>query len=327
MELLQVKDVGVTYRAKGREIRAVDGLSISVEAGKSVGIVGESGSGKSTLALAILRLLPCGTSVTGRIVFQGKDLLSCSESELRELRWKQISVVFQQSMNALSPVHKIGHQLTDICRVHDGSLSRREIRGKIEKLFEAVNLAPAVFDRYPYQLSGGMLQRVAIAASLLFSPPFLILDEATTALDVVTQGQILSEIGKLKKRMNVTWMLITHDISVVASSCDQVAVMYAGKLMEYGDVNRVLSAPAHPYTRGLLASFPSLHGDRKELKGIAGSLPDLGSPHTGCIFAPRCPLASERCRRQEPPTMVLEDGRQVACILYGGGGVGSRSSD
>ncbi len=320
MELLQIRNVGVTYRTKGREIRAVDGVSFSIEEGKTVGLVGESGSGKSTLALAILRLLPRGTAVSGQILFRGKDLLTCGDAELRELRWKQIAVVFQQSMNALSPVHKIGQQLVDIYRVHNDGLSKREIRGKIEKLFEAVNLAPT------YQLSGGMLQRVSIAASLLFSPPLLILDEATTALDVVTQGQILSEIEHLKERMHVTWMLISHDISVIASSCDRVAVMYAGRLMEYGDVDRVLSAPAHPYTRGLLNSLPSLRGERTGLKGIAGSLPDLGVPHKGCIFAPRCPFASEHCLIQEPLAVTLKDGRRVACILYRGDGDGSRSA-
>lgn len=319
MALLEIRDLSVTYRTKGREIAAVEHISLDIEEGYPLGVVGESGSGKSTLALAVLRMLPEGTKVEGKIRLKGRELLSMPQAELQQLRWKEMSVVFQKSMNILSPVHKIGRQMTDMYRVHDTSIPKKEIQKRLAELLELVNLPERVLKSYPHELSGGQLQRVSIAASLMHNPPFVILDEATTALDVITQGQILQEIKKLKEVMHVTWMLITHDMSVVSSCCEKIAVMYAGRLMEYGTVEQVIHRPAHPYTRGLLRSFPTLHGEKANLKGIPGSMPDLGNKPAGCVFASRCPQATEQCRQQEQVMLETEPGHLTACGRFEAG--------
>lgn len=320
MELLDVKNLHVAYRTNQKNILAVNDVSISIKQGESLGIVGESGSGKSTLAMALLQLLPRDmTEVSGEVIFQGKDLLKCSKSELKDIRWKELSVVFQKSMNALSPVHKIGKQLEDIYRVHDSKSGSKAIRERIIELLGMVNLPERVYGLYPHELSGGMLQRVSIALSLMHEPSMVIFDEATTALDVVTQGQILAEIKRLTEEMSMTVMIITHDVSVVASSCKKTAVMYAGCLMEFGDVDAVLTSPAHPYTKGLLSSFPTLEGERKNLRGIPGSLPDLGSLPAGCVFAPRCDKAFKLCYKERPAYITVSKKQKAACHLYGGG--------
>lgn len=320
MELLDIRNLHVTYHTKDKNVLAVNDVSMSIHRGESLGVVGESGSGKSTLAMAVLRLLPENTAgVTGEVRFLGKELLKCGKEELKALRWKQLAVVFQKSMNGLSPVHKIGKQLEDIYRVHDSGADKKFIKDRILKLFEMVNLSARVYGLYPHELSGGMLQRVAIAMSLLHEPPLVIFDEATTALDVVTQGQILNEVKRLTKEMDMTAMMITHDVSVVASACKRVAVMYAGQLMEFGDVRDVLTRPSHPYTRGLLSAFPTLTGERVCLRGIPGSLPDMSSLPQGCIFAPRCDEAQEICRRERPGMVEMSDSQRAACHLYGGG--------
>ncbi len=313
MALLEIKNLNVTYQMKEKEIAAVEDVSLSIEEGKPLGIVGESGSGKSTLAMAVLRMLPAGTKVEGEISLKGKELLTMPEAELKALRWKEMSVVFQKSMNTLSPVHKIERQLMDMYRVHDGQTPAKEIKQRLAQLLALVNLPERVLRSYPHELSGGQLQRVSIAASLMHNPPLVILDEATTALDVITQGQILNEIKELRDKMKVTWLLITHDISVVSSCCEQVAVMYAGRLMEYGTVEQVICHPAHPYTMGLLGSFPLLYGERENLKGIPGNMPDLSKKPEGCVFAPRCPYAKEECRCGRTGMMEIETGHLTAC--------------
>ncbi len=320
MSLLEIKNLNVVYKVEGKEIRAVREVSLDVNSRDAIGIVGESGSGKSTLAMAILRLLPDRTSnTTGEIIFDGVDILNMDEEQLREIRWKDIAVVFQKSMNSLSPVHKIGYQMKDIYRVHNQDAKDEEIRKRVLELLELVNLSPRVYDLYPHELSGGMMQRVCIALSLIYYPRLLILDEATTALDMVTQGQILEEIMELEKKLDLTRIMITHDVSVVASTCNRVAVMYAGYLLESGYVTEVLTKPKHPYTQGLLRSFPSLKGERKELKGIPGSLPDLSIEHRGCIFAERCKKAVEKCFVKEPKMVEFAKEWKVACHLVGGG--------
>jgi len=320
MAILEIKDLCVTYRSGKKRVKAVDHVSMDIEQGDSLGIVGESGSGKSTLALAVLRLHdPRTTEVTGEVDFNGEDLLTVGPDRLKELRWKELSVVFQRSMNSLSPVHRIGEQFEDIYRVHEPRAAQQDIRSRVVHLFEMVNLAPRVYDLYPHELSGGMLQRINIALSLLFDPKLLIMDEATTALDVVTQGQILNEIKELEKQISVTRLMITHDLSVVATSCKKIIVMYAGQLMEFGYVEDVLSHPYHPYTQGLIQSFPSLHGEKSALKSIPGTLPDLANPPQGCIFAPRCGKACERCFRERPAEVHMDGVHKVACHLYEGG--------
>jgi len=319
MSLLELKDVNVQYIMKDKKILACQHVDLEIEERDSIGIVGESGSGKSTLANAILRLLPKRiTNVEGEIMFEGRDLLKLTPEELSAIRWKELSVVFQKSMNALSPVHKVGKQMEDVYRIHEPNASKEEIRARVYELFKIVNLADRVYELYPHELSGGMMQRVSIALSLLHNPKLLILDEATTALDVVTQSQILSEIMKLEETMNLTRIMITHDVSVVASTCKKIAVMYAGCLMETGMVEDVLVNPKHPYTQGLLKSFPSFKGEKNDLRGIPGSLPDLSIEFKGCVFADRCPHADDRCRNEKPVLRTINGCWKVACHKAGG---------
>lgn len=313
--ILTVKDLNVTYINKTRRVMAVRRASFSIDKGDSLGIVGESGSGKSTLAMALLRLHPKSTEITGEALFDGKDLLSISEAEMNELRWMKLAVVFQKAMNALSPVHRISTQIEDIYRVHCPNASGEEIQERAMELLKLVNLPPRVYRLYPHEMSGGMLQRVAIAISLLHHPQLLIFDEATTALDVVTQGQILREILEMEKTLETTRIMITHDMSVVATTCNKVAVMYAGELMEFGMVKDVLTRPRHPYTQGLQDSFPSLKGENPKLLSIPGFLPDLSKDIPGCVFAPRCAHATERCRREKPPMTKTSEAGQAACWL------------
>ena len=313
--ILTVKDLNVTYINKTRRVMAVRRASFSIDKGDSLGIVGESGSGKSPLAMALLRLHPKSTEITGEALFDGKDLFSISEAEMNELRWMKLAVVFQKAMNALSPVHRISTQIEDIYRVHCPSASGEEIQERAMELLKLVNLPPRVYRLYPHEMSGGMLQRVAIAISLLHHPQLLIFDEATTALDVVTQGQILREILEMEKTLETTRIMITHDMSVVATTCNKVAVMYAGELMEFGMVKDVLTRPRHPYTQGLQDSFPSLKGENPKLLSIPGFLPDLSKDIPGCVFAPRCAHATERCRREKPPMTKTSEAGQAACWL------------
>lgn len=316
--VLNVNHLNVTYVNKSRRVMAVRDVSFSIDKGDSLGIVGESGSGKSTLAMALLRLHPRSTEITGEAIFAGKNLLTISEAEMNELRWMKIAVVFQKAMNALSPVHRISTQIEDIYRVHCPNATAEEIKSRALELLKLVNLPERVYTLYPHEMSGGMLQRVAIAISLLHHPQILIFDEATTALDVVTQGQILKEIVEMEKTLATTRIMITHDMSVVATTCNKVAVMYAGELMEIGLVTDVLTHPNHPYTRGLLASFPSLKGENAKLESIPGFLPDLSKEHPGCVFAPRCPHATERCRKEKPPMMKAGEQGGAACWLCEG---------
>lgn len=316
--ILTVNHLNVTYVNKNRRVMAVRDVSLSVDKGDSLGIVGESGSGKSTLAMALLRLHPKGTEITGEAMFEGKNLLSITNEEMNELRWVKIAVVFQKAMNALSPVHRISQQIEDIYRVHYPKATSAEIKERALELLKLVNLPPRVYNLYPHEMSGGMLQRVAIAISLLHHPQLLIFDEATTALDVVTQGQILKEILEMEKTLSTTRIMITHDMSVVATTCNKVAVMYAGELMEFGMVTDVLIHPHHPYTQGLQRSFPSLKGENKKLESIPGFLPDLSKECKGCVFAPRCAHATDRCRNEKPPMFKTGQSGGAACWLCEG---------
>lgn len=312
--LLELRDVNVTYTGRARRVHAVIDASFQIMPGESLGVVGESGSGKSTMAMGVLRLLdPKHTEIGGQALFEGEDLITMPDERLAQLRWTSIAVVFQKAMSALSPVHRISKQVEDIYHVHFPRASKAEVRDRMVELLRLVNLPERVYNLYPHEMSGGMMQRVAIAISLLHQPKLLVFDEATTALDVVTQGQILEEVKQIEQTMRTTRIMITHDMSVVATSCSKVAVMYAGELMEVGSVRQVLKDPRHPYTQGLIASFPSLKGDVTELRSIPGFLPDLSEPHPACVFAPRCPFAGERCRAAKPPMAELADGRSAKC--------------
>ncbi len=315
MSLLEIKDVNISYKTPVKTVYAVQDVSLTVDEQESVGIVGESGSGKSTLAMGILRLLPENIIQTsGQALLNGQDILAMDEKTLRSVRWKEMAVVFQKSMNALSPVHRIGAQMEDIYRVHYPNESKQAIRERIYELLKMVNLSERVYASYPHELSGGMMQRVSIALALIFKPKLLIMDEATTALDVVTQTQILNEIMDLEKTLKIARIMITHDMSVVSSTCKKVVVMYAGRIMEQGKVEDVLVEPLHPYTQGLMHSFPSFTGEKTNLRGIPGSLPDMSIVPTGCVFADRCPHATAQCRAQVPPLVDVGNGRKVACV-------------
>ncbi len=319
MALLELKHVNVTYHVGQKDIYAVQDANLEIDPQDAVGIVGESGSGKSTLAMGILRLLSERIStIEGEAIFDGVDLLKISTEELNKRRWTEIAVVFQKSMNSLSPVHRIGKQMEDVYRIHQPQADKAAVKARVIEMLKTVNLPERVYRSFPHELSGGMMQRVSIALSLLFNPRLLVLDEATTALDVVTQGQILKEIIALQERFSLTRIMITHDVSVVASTCNKIAVMYAGRMLESGYVKDVLVNPKHPYTQGLLKSFPSFTGAREELRGIPGSLPDLSVYPTGCVFAPRCPYATEKCRQSLPVTQTVGDHWQAACHLLGG---------
>ena len=317
MAILSLKDVSVTYHSSDKEVHAINHITLDVEENESLGIVGESGSGKTTLIMAILRLLnEKSSTVTGEALLEGEDLISMSPERLSEIRWTKMAIVFQKAMNALSPVHKIGHFISDLYRVHESEASKEEVRRRIEECLELVNLPKRVFDLYPHELSGGMLQRVSIAMSLILDPKLLVMDEATTALDVVTQNQILSEIMRLEEGRGITRIMITHDMSVVATTCKKVAVLYAGSLMEVGPVEEVLVDPVHPYTRGLVDSFPTFTVDTHEpLKSIAGSLPDLANLPAGCVFAARCPKATEICFREAPEMKQYGPRHTAACHM------------
>lgn len=316
MSLLSLKNVNVTYKVKEQKIYAVNDVSFDVEEQDSVGIVGESGSGKSTLAMAVLRLHnDMVTNISGNIIFEGKDLVNLNNKELKDLRWIKMAAVFQKSMNSLSPVHRIGSQLTDIYRVHRPNTSKSEAKERIMELFKLVNLPERAFNSYQHELSGGMTQRISIALSLMFNPKLIIMDEATTALDVVTESQILSEIMQLEKDLKVTRMMITHDISIVANTCNKIAVMYAGHLLEFGLVKDVIPNPKHPYTRGLLKSFPNFKGEKVELKSLQGRIPDMSIKSDRCIFYDRCTEKSDICKSNKPVLTKIDNLRSVSCHL------------
>ena len=315
MALLNIKNLSVTYQMPGRLIHAVDQVSLTLEDGQSLGLVGESGSGKSTLGMAVLRLLSENAKVEGSVLFRGEEMLTMPYSRLSELRWRKIAAVFQKSMNSLSPVHRIGGQMADIYRVHHPKESKIAVRERILEALKWVRLPQRIYNLYPHELSGGMMQRVSIALSLINRPELILFDEATTALDVITQGQILLEVKRLEEEFHLTRIMITHDMAVVAQNCSHVAVLYAGRLMEVGPTRAVLNDPVHPYTKGLTGSFPSLYGVEKTLSSIPGRLPDLTFDIPGCVFAPRCPYASERCRKERPELRDLAGGRQAACFL------------
>lgn len=312
--ILKLKDVNIGYNTPSGVVKAVRDANLDIAEGDSLGIVGESGSGKSTLAMGILRLLPKTAVFSGEAIFNNsQNLFALDKKELDKLRWKEIAVVFQKSMNSFSPVHKIGDQIADIYKVHEPKASKEEIYKIMKELFTIVNLNDRVLDLYPHQLSGGMLQRICISLSLIHRPKIVFFDEATTALDVVTQGQVLTEIKRLQSTYSVTSILITHDMSVVAETCNKVSVMYAGYILETGAVKDVMSNPFHPYTQGLISSFPKLKGERKPLVGIPGSLPDLKQDYDGCIFAPRCAVAMDICHKARPKTVEKAPGHFVSC--------------
>jgi peptide/nickel transport system ATP-binding protein len=315
--LLELRNLGITYKTDRGVVSAVDDVSFSVPKGASVGLVGESGSGKSTIALAILRLLPANARVSGQIVANGTDLVRLSDNELnRNWRWSTLSMVFQKSLSALSPVHRIGDQMHDILRTHEPGLGESGRKQRIGAVLAAVHLPERVLQMYPFELSGGMMQRTMIALGLVCNPPFVIFDEATTALDVITQSQILAEIKRLKAEFDLTTMVISHDVGVINAVTDIVAVLYAGQLMEVAPREVFFSDARHPYSKALIGSIPRLGGKKERIQGIPGSLPDLTNPPVGCRFAPRCPHATKGCMTETPPMIEVQPGHAVRCTEF-----------
>jgi oligopeptide/dipeptide ABC transporter ATP-binding protein len=315
--ILEVRDLHTYFRTGDGVIRAVDGVTFSITAGTSVGIVGESGSGKSATSLSIMRLIePPGWIARGEILFQGKDLLTLSEREMQRRRGDDITMVFQEPMTALDPVYTVGHQVTEVLRLHR-KLSRKAATRRAIELFKTVGIPDAErrINEYPHNLSGGMRQRVVIAMAVANDPDLLILDEPTTALDVTIQAQILELVKQLRQEINTTVLLITHDFGVIAEVSDEVIVMYGGKIMEHGTVQQIIQEPKHPYTQGLLASIPSVALKSERLTVIAGTVPSPLHMPPGCPFAPRCPHVREVCGTM-PELKTLEGGRDVACWLY-----------
>ncbi len=319
MSVLEVEGLKTYYKTLRGDVKAVDGVSFKVGRGEAMGIAGESGCGKTTLALSIVRLLPSGGRiVAGKVVFDGKNLGDLTNEELRkQVRWKGISLVFQGAMNAFNPVFKVGEQIVEAIRLHEHNTSRGDAWKRARDLFELVGIEPGRADNYPHEFSGGMKQRALIAMSLALNPQLLIADEPGTALDVIVQAQVLKLMRELKEKLSVSMILISHDLSILAETCDKLAIMYAGKIVEYGDVFEVFKEPLHPYTQGLVGAFPKIKGPRTKLVSIPGSPPDLLMPPPACHFNPRCPFVMDVCKTQEPPLLkVGTKEHYAACWLY-----------
>jgi len=313
MEILTVENLRTYYLTFRESVKAVDDVSFSVNKGEIVGLAGESGSGKSTVAMSILRILPPGgVIVGGKIRFNDRDLLSMSEEKLRELRWKKISLVTQGSMNAFDPVVRVGKQIEEAIATHE-HVSEQEAWEKTKELFNLVGLDPSRVRDYPHEFSGGMKQRAMIAMALACNPELIIVDEPTTALDVIIQAKILNLLFDLQKKLKLSVIMITHNLSLISAMCDKCAIMYAGKIMEFGTMESIFCNPMHKYTQLLMRAVPSIKGTRKDLVSIEGSPPDLANPPTGCRFHPRCPYAEEVCMEVEPELVETQLGHYVAC--------------
>ncbi|OGP73300.1 MAG: peptide ABC transporter ATP-binding protein [Deltaproteobacteria bacterium RBG_16_49_23] len=320
--LLNINNLKTQFFSSGRTIRALDGVSFHIEEGEVFGLVGETGCGKSVTALSILRLIPFppGKIIDGEILFRGRNLLHLKEDEMRSIRGKEISMIFQEPMTSLNPVFRIGDQMMELIMLHQ-KLDRSRASEKGLEMLERVHIPDAdrVMKQYPHQLSGGMRQRVMIAMELSCHPFLLIADEPTTALDVTIQAQILRLIKEMRKKLQTSILLITHDLGVIAEMCDRVAVMYAGSIVEEAGVEEIFEEPKHPYTQGLWGAIPRVDQEKETLAVIPGAVPDLSQPPAGCKFHPRCPHRFAPCDHKIPPISQTSPGHLVSCYLYGKG--------
>ena len=318
MPVLDVQNLTINYRTMRGSVKAAENVSFQVDRGEALGLAGESGCGKTTVALSLLRLLANnGKIVGGKILFQGRDIASFSDRELREkIRWKAISIVFQGAMNAMNPVFKVGDQIAEPIYTHERGAKKEEVNKRVSKLFELVGLDPSRMDNYPHEFSGGMRQRALIAMALACNPALLISDEPCTALDVIVAAQVLKLLREIKTKLNLGMILISHDLSIIAETCDKAGIMYAGMLAEYGTGVEIFKEPLHPYTQGLISAFPSIKGERVKMVSIPGSPPDLLKPPTGCRFHPRCKFAMDICKKKIPAWQKMGSTRHVACWLY-----------
>ena len=319
MSLLEVKDLKTYFYTDAGVGKAVDGVTFSLEKGKVLGIVGESGCGKSVTSLSIMRLVDTTTGKYegGEILFEGRDILKLSEKEMRKLRGNKISMIFQEPMTSLNPVFTIGYQIMESLMLHKG-MDKKQALNRAVELLELVGIPEAGkrVNEYPHQLSGGMRQRVMIAMALAGDPELLIADEPTTALDVTIQAQILDLLKSLQKKLNMSIIIITHDLGVIAEMADEVAVMYAGDIVEKAKTRELFDDPKHPYTIGLMNSIPDINDEADRLKTLEGLVPSLYDMPKGCRFAPRCQFACPECEKERIQLTDLEDGRQVRCRRY-----------
>ena len=313
MALLEIKNLNIHYRTKNGIAKAVENVTFSVESGSTLGLVGESGCGKTTIAKAIMRLLPQnGMIAGGELLFKGRNLVDFSMDEVRKYRWEEIAMISQSAMNALNPVARIGSQIVEAIKAHR-QISRVDANKRMAEVFELVGLSTERAVDYPHQFSGGMKQRAVIAMALLLDPDLIIADEPTTALDVLVQDQIILKIKELLTKLNNAMILITHDIAVVAETCERMVIMYAGKIMEHADTDDIFYDPYNPYTLGLQNAFPSVKGERKKLISIPGFPPLLINPPPGCRFAMRCPFVLSICKEKEPTLEQVAPGHFNAC--------------
>ena len=312
--LLEIKDLSVCFHTMDADVHAVNGIDLAIDAGETLGLVGETGAGKTTTALAILNLIqsPPGKIESGQILFAGRNILEMTDDELLSIRGSAISMIFQDPMTALNPIFRVEDQIAEVIRIHEKK-SKREAVEKAREMLELVGIPAERGSDYPHQFSGGMKQRVVIAMALACSPKLLIADEPTTALDVTIQAQVLDMMTVLKTKMDSSMLLITHDLGVVAETCDKVAIMYAGEIVEYGSLEDIFEHTAHPYTEGLFGSLPSLENDVHRLKPIQGLMPDPANLPDGCKFHPRCPYAVDQCRSGAPALREISPGHLCQC--------------
>jgi len=319
MVLLDVQNLTTYYTTMRGPVRAVEDVNFQLKKGEAMGLAGESGCGKTTIALSLLRILPFnGKIIRGKILLKKKDIVQLSDKRLREdVRWKSISLIFQGAMNALNPVYNIENQIVEAIRIHEPEVSKKEARERVGKLFEMVGIEAARAKNYPHEFSGGMRQRAMIAMALASNPDMLIADEPGTALDVIVQAQVLKLLNELKKSLNLSIIMITHDLSLITETCEKLVIMYAGNVAESGDIVAMHKKPLHPYTQDLISAFPNIHAKKRRMTSIPGSPPDLLQPPSGCRFHPRCKYAKDICRKETPKLKEADKNHYVACHLVG----------
>jgi peptide/nickel transport system ATP-binding protein len=317
--ILEISNLVVEYHTDDNVIHAVNGVNLQIKKGETLGLVGETGAGKTTIARSIMRILqtPPAKYCDGRIIFKEMDLMTATETEMRKIRGNKIAMIFQDPMTALNPIERVGFQIAEAISQHN-KITLKEAEKRAGEMLEMVGIPKERYDEYPHQFSGGMKQRVVIAMALACNPELLLADEPTTALDVTIQAQVLEMIQQLKGKFGTSVVMITHDLGVVAVSCDSVAVVYAGEIVEYGTAEHIFDYPAHPYTIGLFNSLPKLDSTEKRLKPIKGMMPNMAKLPKGCKFCPRCSCAMEKCSADVPETVEISPGHQVKCFQAGG---------
>lgn len=315
--ILEIKGLEITYEVEEGTVRAVNNIDISLGKGKTLGLVGETGAGKTTTALAVLRLVPDppGVIKNGEIFLEGKNIFNYTEKDMELIRGDQVSMIFQDPMTSLNPVLTVGDQIAEVIMIHE-NLNKKQAYEKAKDMLELVGIPGDRAGEYPHQFSGGMKQRVVIAIALACNPKVLIADEPTTALDVTIQAQVLELMKNLRDKYGTSMILITHDLGVVAEICDEVSIMYAGKIIEHGNLVDIFDNHKHPYTEGLFNSLPNIEDKGEPLKPIPGLVPDPSNLPSGCAFHPRCPYAKDICKEQVPEKICMNDTHTVSCLMY-----------